>query len=101
MLKFCGHIEIALENIEKTRGTYYAGGTLCLSIKGRNEVAMNIDGTGFVITNKMKNAKLYLPVRITELVRKVYLKHKGYNTYFSEVVSNEQKEMVQVLTNKF
>jgi hypothetical protein len=84
--KFWSHVEEALINIEET-SSYYAGGTLSVSLgKGRG-ICLNISGKGFVLS-KIKDARLYLPDHITKLVREIYLKYRGETDYYKEVVNN-------------
>lgn len=83
MMKFWEHVKERLENIENTNA-YYVGGTLCVNVGKTNEVAMNLDGTGFIVDGKMKNGKVYLPDPITKLVRKIYKRIKGKTTHYEE-----------------
>lgn len=84
------HVEKALLDIENT-GAYYAGGTLSLPLGVSatgvpRGICLHVDGTGFVLSD-IKNTRVYLPDYITDLVRDIYVKTKGYTNYYLEKTS--------------
>lgn len=81
-------IEDALNEPENyNQHIYYVGGTLCVDLPNKGFVAMNLDGKGFTAgSNLTKNTKIFIPLHIQELVRKTYLKTKGFTTHFSKEI---------------
>lgn len=80
IMKTWTHVENALRNIYDV-ASYYIGGTLCIDFPDGKGIALNSNGTGFVFNFKknhshLKNAKLYQPSHIRELVQKIYEKEK-------------------------
>lgn len=81
-------IDQLLDNIENI-GAYYAGGTLFVPFAQGKSVALNIEGSGFVLGSRyshMKDSTLRQPTEITEKVRELYLKYRGQTNHYAEVV---------------
>lgn len=93
--KFWNEVEQMLD--ETKFSTYYFGGTLSLGLSKDRAIALNLDGTGFVMNKHTKsekfNAKVYQPNFIHEKVMELYLKTKGYTKHFSEQRDKLQKRM--------
>jgi len=75
------HVENALRNIMNV-ASYYMGGTLCIDFPDGKGIALNRNGTGFVFNFKrknplLKNATIYQPPHIQQLVRSIYEKEKA------------------------
>jgi len=90
--KLWSSVELGLIDLDSENGFgYYAGGTLMLPYGNKREVGLNLDGNGFVLSSPSpehrKNNRVVQPIHITELVRKSYLKFKGYTPYFSTTVT--------------
>jgi hypothetical protein len=83
--KFWGHVEKKLLNI-KNITAYYCGGTLFVSIGNEKEIALNLDGSGFLLNHypHLKNATIYQPNFILKKVRKIYLKEKGKTEHYKD-----------------
>ena len=89
MLPIWNNILETLDNIEDRSGAYYIGGTLCVPYAKGREVAMNLNGKGFVIGKSyphMKNSTVHLPEPVKEKVREVYVKINGATFHFLEEV---------------
>jgi len=67
----------------KVTAIYYAGGTLCLDFINGGGIGLNLDGKGF----SYRSGKIYVPKTITEKVRKLYLKKRGYTSHFSKSIT--------------
>ena len=83
--KFWKEVKDRLEDCKYT--TYYVGGTLSLGLSPTRAIALNLDGTAFVINehtqkNDKMNALLYQPEFILSRVRSRYLKTKGETEHY-------------------
>lgn len=77
------------ERLEKKDKTiYFVGGTLSVALSKTRGVALNIDGTGFIMSSPshlwVKNATVYPPKEITEKVKEIYIQTKGKNAYYKK-----------------
>jgi hypothetical protein len=76
---------------KKDKALYFVGGTLSVALSETRGVALNIDGTGFIMSSinypYTKNKKVYPPENITEKVKKIYLETKGRTEYYKKVIS--------------
>ena len=89
--KFWGHIEKKLLDIKNTDACYI-GGTLNFSLDRDRGIALNLDGSGFVINRHehMKNQTFCQPDFILKNVRKIYLSEKGKNDHYKESVKKRK-----------
>lgn len=88
MEKFWFEVSDRLEKRDKA--LYFVGGTLSVALDETRAVALNLDGSGFVMNSKrytwMKNDKVYPPLFITHKVRNIYLETKGITEHYQESV---------------
>lgn len=76
----------ALKDIEN-QTAYYAGGTLCIDFEDMACVGLNLNGRGFTYhPNATANLRrnILLPKDMVQLVRDIYLKHKGRTEHYEQ-----------------
>lgn len=80
----------ALKNI-KNESSYYAGGTLFIDFDDMPCVGLNLSGRGFTYhpdASHNVRSNILLTKEMTEIVRAIYLEHKGRTEYYEQTVKD-------------
>lgn len=75
----------------KNHTSYYVGGTLFIDFKDMPNVGLNLSGRGFTYYSepgKWHETKFVMTHEMTELVRAIYLEHKGRTAHYESTVKN-------------
>jgi hypothetical protein len=77
------------------KNVYYGGGTLFIDFNSDRAIALNLNGKGFVMNDKMNpehNTLIYQPDYIFAKTKALYVKTKGETTHYKNEMKRLEKQ---------